>query len=292
MKRSVSSTRTTSSIEVEAVLVGDPEQGRIAILHKSVDSNAELGVVIVVGGLQYRVGSQRYFVELADKLATRGLPTIRYDHVGCGDAYGDAKHFSANTEELGEAITLILESCNNLSGVILWGLCDGATAAAEYAHLDPRVKGVVLVNGWIHSPWQESKNLWLEYYSKRIFDPNTWLAYIRNPSRIGETIRAFWSRIASLRNKDPLSDHGKNVVENLTKFTGNLMSIVSGSDVTGLTFIDYIKDNAPNVYARLDRVEIAGADHTFTQNSWRQACSDYTLKWIQEIQQNAKHSST
>ena len=49
---------------------------------------ARLGVVIVVGGPQYRVGSHRQFVLMARDLAREGYPVLRFDYRGMGDSDG------------------------------------------------------------------------------------------------------------------------------------------------------------------------------------------------------------
>ncbi len=48
------------------------------------------GVLIVVGGPQYRVGSHRQFMLLARYLAAHGVPVMRFDCRGKGDSEGDA----------------------------------------------------------------------------------------------------------------------------------------------------------------------------------------------------------
>jgi alpha/beta superfamily hydrolase len=51
------------------------------------------GVLIVVGGPQYRVGSHRQFALLARHLAEHGVPVMRFDYRGMGDSVGDIRTF-------------------------------------------------------------------------------------------------------------------------------------------------------------------------------------------------------
>ena len=44
------------------------------------------GVLILVGGPQYRVGSHRQFLLLARRLATDGIAAMRFDFRGMGDS--------------------------------------------------------------------------------------------------------------------------------------------------------------------------------------------------------------
>src|SRR5690349_24048098 len=58
------------------------------------------GVLLVVGGPQYRVGSHRQFALLCRRLAGRGVPALRFDYRGMGDADGAARTFeSVRSEE-------------------------------------------------------------------------------------------------------------------------------------------------------------------------------------------------
>ena len=66
----------------------------IGILHKGA-SDASTGVLMVVGGRQYRAGAHRQFVKLARYLACHGIPVLRFDVRGMGDSEGDVRHFLA-----------------------------------------------------------------------------------------------------------------------------------------------------------------------------------------------------
>ena len=58
------------------------------VLHRP-RSRGRSGVLIVVGGPQYRVGSHRQFVLLARFLAGRSIPVLRFDYRGMGDSEGE-----------------------------------------------------------------------------------------------------------------------------------------------------------------------------------------------------------
>ena len=52
------------------------------------DTSSDCGVLVVVGGPQYRAGSHRQFLLLSRRLATEGYPTLRFDYRGMGDSGG------------------------------------------------------------------------------------------------------------------------------------------------------------------------------------------------------------
>ena len=54
---------------------------------------ADIGVLLIVGGPQYRAGSHRQFTLLGRALAAAGVPCLRIDYRGMGDAHGDRRAF-------------------------------------------------------------------------------------------------------------------------------------------------------------------------------------------------------
>jgi uncharacterized protein len=91
------------------------------------------GVLIVVGGPQYRVGSHRQFTLLARYLAARGVPVLRFDCRGMGDSEGDLRTFEDFEDDLRCAIDIFFEKVHPLNDLVIWGLCDAASAALFHA---------------------------------------------------------------------------------------------------------------------------------------------------------------
>lgn len=63
------------------------------MLHHPNEHEVPLGLLMVVGGPQYRVGSHRQFVLLARDLAAAGIPVFPFDYRGMGDSTGQARDF-------------------------------------------------------------------------------------------------------------------------------------------------------------------------------------------------------
>src|SRR3982751_2095854 len=93
------------------------------------------GVLIVVGGAQYRVGSHRQFVLLANHLAEQGTPVMRFDYRGLGDSTGQlwdstdpVGELEELTHDLRAAVDTFFDVVEELQEVVIWGLCGGASA--------------------------------------------------------------------------------------------------------------------------------------------------------------------
>ena len=134
------------------------------------ENTSSRGVLVVVGGPQYRAGSHRQFTLLARDLAAYGVPVLRFDCRGMGDSEGEPRIFEDIEEDLQCAIDKFMEEIPGLDEVVIWGLCDAASAALFYAHRDPRVTGLVLLNPWVRSEQGEAKAYLKHYYLARFFE--------------------------------------------------------------------------------------------------------------------------
>ena len=99
------------------------------------DAPLATGVVIIVGGPQYRAGSHRQFVLLSRALASAGHSVLRFDYRGMGDSTGDLQNFETVNPDIDCAIDTLQAGVPGLLKVVLWGLCDGASAALLYSKL-------------------------------------------------------------------------------------------------------------------------------------------------------------
>jgi exosortase A-associated hydrolase 1 len=99
------------------------------------------GVLVVVGGPQYRAGSHRQFTLLCRGLADDGIAAMRFDYRGMGDAEGEPRTFEDIDGDIRAAIDHFCTQVPGMSEVLICGLCDAASATMFYAHSDPRVKG-------------------------------------------------------------------------------------------------------------------------------------------------------
>jgi dienelactone hydrolase len=116
-------------------------------------STAGLCVVMLNAGAIRRVGPNRMWVEAARRWAARGVPTLRLDLEGIGDADGDPNHFKDLAElYVPERISQVLSALDMLedrgmgSRYVLVGLCSGAHWAFHAALQDKRVLAALMLN--------------------------------------------------------------------------------------------------------------------------------------------------
>lgn len=271
-----------------------------AILHQT-DASAKLGVLLVVGGPQYRVGSHRQFVLLARHLAGQGVPVMRFDVRGMGDAEGTPRKFSELDDDIAAAVDCFLAASPQLQGVVIWGLCDAASAALFYAYQDERIKGLVLLNPWVFTEQGAAKTYLKHYYWQRLTSPDFWRKVLSLRFNYAESITSLLAllRRASRKSAGTASvNHEPTKVDEqlplparmrecLKRFSHPVLLILSGRDLTADEFRDAVKADAEwqrlLAEPRVTRHDFAEADHTFSSAAWRDQVAAWTSNWITKL---------
>ena len=252
---------------------------------------ASRGVLIVVGGPQYRVGSHRQFTLLARHLAATGIPSFRFDYRGMGDSTGDARSFEAAGTDIGRAIDVLLEKVPSLKDVVLWGLCDAASAALMYAHRDARVKGLVLLNPWVRTAQSLARAELKHYYGSRLFHASFWSKLLRGEVDLVASARSLAGSVASALSPRKAPESAASLPDRmrdgLLKFKGRSLLVLSGNDLTAHEFKDVVAGSA-DWQALLSqkgvgRYDLAEANHTFSAQQWRDEVARWTSAWVKHL---------
>lgn len=234
------------------------------------------GVVFLTGGMQTRAGSHRAFLKLARRFADEGFACLRFDLPGLGDSEGEPRAFDANGDAIDAALGCLLREVPGVQEIALWGLCDGASAAA--LHADARIKGLILVNPWLRDEQMQARAMVSSYYSQRwrsiefwrkLFSGrvNVWrsaLDYLRKRLQASETKRAA---------PDP-------VIAALLRFAGNKTVVIAGRDATGQTFLQAMQSHEV-----LKASLVEDADHTFSAPAAHAQLEKLSLAALQIIDQ-------
>ena len=307
----------------EHALLIEGSQGPMVGILTQGSGRCHAAMLIVAGQPQTRSGAHRMFTELARALASQGVSTLRFDIGGWGDSPGDPRPFEASDQDIAAAARTLQAltqegaqssgsaSSGQASGgsgkgtggavpLWLWGLCDGASAAAlalpALAQSGVQAQGLCLVNPWVRSEASLSAAVVRTYYRQRLFE------------------RAFWARLLSgkisLRNLllEPLRHVGTRLrrgarpqaakqpadgpaggtatsgpdlpgllLAQLNGFHGELLTVLSGKDLTaGETEALLRQDKRwrKRVERRDCVLRIANADHTFSDpEHWAQVCA-------------------
>ena len=246
------------------------------------------GVVIVVGGTQYRVGSHRQFVRLARHLATAGYPVLRFDLPGMGDSPGEPVPFEDTAPHIAAAIGA-MQLAAHVDRTVLWGLCDGASASLLYvqATRDPRVAGLALFNPWVRSDAGLARARVKHYYRQRLLEPAFWRKLVgggvgwRALRSLGSNLRGMRQTPAQKLTFQELMAQGWRALE------GKIMLILSERDLTAQEFVEHAHTHPAwqqtLQHPGVRRHSLAGADHTGSSPADQQALNTLTQAWLADL---------
>ena len=252
---------------------------------------ASRGVLVVVGGPQYRAGSHRQFTLLARSLAAQGIAVLRFDYRGMGDSAGAARDFEQVGDDLRAAVDFMTRAVPGVTEVVVWGLCDAASAALFYAAGDPRICGLVLLNPWARTSEGVAKATLKHYYRGRLFDPALWRKIASGKFDVRGAAESLLRLVRAAGGaKRPAADAGAalalpdRMLASMRAFKGRVLLILCPIDLTAEEFIEMVKGSAHWQQqlsdGRVTEQRLAGADHTFSRQVWRDQVADWTADWI------------
>ena len=249
-------------------------------------------VLIIVGGPQYRVGSHRQFVSLARTLAAAGFPTMRFDATGMGDSEGDKRGFEDLQPDIAAALDALSRACPGSQRMVVWGLCDAASAAMMFATNDPRVAGIVAANPWARSDASLAAAQVKYYYAARVLQRDFWSKLLHGELQWGASLRSLATNLKGARShRRDGATHDRSfhatMARGLAAFRGRVLLILSGNDLTAKEFVEHA--NSSHAWSgllsdpKVSRLELPQADHTFSRQSWREEIEKQTVAWLNSL---------
>jgi uncharacterized protein len=279
------------SFTEQAIIFSCAEEELLGILALPEQSEAT-GVLVMVGGPQYRAGSHRQFLLLSRALAGAGYPTFRFDYRGMGDSTGEQRNFEDVNEDIRAAIDALRANCPQVERVVLWGLCDAASASLLYwdATLDSQICGLVLLNPWVRSETTLAHTRIKYYYRQRFLQADFWRKLLTGKLGLGRAIGGFIGTLKAVRQKgmltasDQILPFQKKMARGLQGFPGQVLLLLSGNDYTAKEFLETIQADmawaATLEQSKVMRIDILDADHTFSSGGWRGQVEEITKRWL------------
>jgi len=253
------------------------------------ESSAGVGLLIIVGGPQYRIGSHRQFVLLARILAAAGFPCFRFDSRGKGDSTGSAQDFADSVPDIEAAIDTFFANSPGLQRVVLWGLCDAASAGLLYWHAtkDYRVAGMILLNPWVRSEQTLGRTRVRHYYGQRLLSIAFWRKLLAGRVKVFRSMGELSAQLVSLvkprdESVQASAPFQQQMHQALRDFSGSILLILSGRDYTAQEFIIWLEGlpEGRKLLARANRrcEHLKDADHTFARAIWRRQVEMLTIQ--------------
>lgn len=247
------------------------------------------GVVIVVGGAQYRAGSHRQFVQLARFLAHGGFPVLRFDLPGMGDSPGEQPSFEDTAPHIAAAINGFQQQHPGVERVVLWGLCDGASASLLYvdAIQDPRIAGLALLNPWVRSEVSLARARVKHYYWQRLREPEFWRKLLRGGVGWG-ALQKLGHNVRSARGQgSAMAGFQDRMARGWLAFGRPILLLLSERDLTAQEFVEHAACSPPwqswETASKVAKFGIEHADHTCSTPPSRQVAERSTLDWLSKV---------
>jgi uncharacterized protein len=274
----------------------------LGILHPAqTPAAAQYGIVIVVGGPQYRAGSHRQFTLMARSFAQAGYPVLRFDYRGMGDSGGAARAFDQVDEDIAAAIDLLCREAG-VQQVVLWGLCDAASACMIYcSRNDTRVRGLIVANPWVRTASGEAQAYLKHYYLRRFLQKSFWRKVLGGGFDVRQSLRGLLAVVKQSSRADSADANNKNtqgasgvaptdfigrMLKGWQTFAGPVMVLISERDLTAREFVEHCAKSPAwrrqLAGPRTARHDCAGADHTFSAAGDLSAASRRCLEWLRD----------
>ncbi|MDX2367651.1 MAG: hydrolase 1, exosortase A system-associated [Colwellia sp.] len=271
----------------QAVIVKLNGEQLMSIVHQGHKDN-DTAVLVVVGGPQYRVGSHRQFIQLSRSLAKNGITSMRFDYRGMGDSEGEKQSFAGICEDIKAAIDALIHSQGQIKNIVIWGLCDAASSALIYAHKDPRVCGIVLLNPWLRNEQAMGKTMVKYYYLQRLLSKGFWKKLLTGQVNVTASVndaKGFVKDSVVHCDVDE-SSYQARMLTGLQAFQGRVCLILSGEDITAREFDQQTNNNKTWQKLRMKSNEthrLPNADHTFSSAVFKSKVEKITFSFIQSI---------
>jgi len=251
-----------------------------------------VGVIVVVGGPQYRAGSHRQFVLLARTLAAGGYAVLRFDYRGMGDSTGAVRPFTDASADIAAAITALRSRVPSVTQVVLWGLCDGASAALLYCHdtQDPRVSGLCLLNPWVRSEASLARTHVKHYYWSRLKQREFWAKFFSGKVA-GSALGGLWRNVRLMKTSAAPPGADTPFQQRMALAWGRdgdrgILLLLSSADYTAKEFVEYASTDTAwkglLERSHVVRRDIPNADHTLSDTASRTEVEALTLRWLDQ----------
>lgn len=250
-------------------------------------------VIILNAGLIHRVGPHRLHVRLARRLAEAGVASLRLDLSGRGDsdARGDDLSFvQSGIVEVRAAMDHV-EQLTGARRFVLLGICSGADTSGQVACVDPRVTGVVTIEGATYP----TRKAMRRYYLRRLGRLDSWVNTFTGRNAVGR--RLFGRRGAkaeqsgdeavALAPARAVGDEPRRAVgaalQMLVDRGVHIMTVFTGSTPV-YNYVGQIVDAFPEVRFgdRLREMHYPRANHTFTRMSEQARLIGDVVSWMRE----------
>ena len=197
--------------------------------------------------------------------------------------------FEESAPHITAAIDALRSHSPKVDRVVLWGLCDGASANLLYMQTthDSRVAGLVLLNPWVRSEAGLARARVKHYYRQRLLEPAFWRKLAGGG--VGwQALRNLGNNLRTMRQAPPQAlTFQELMAQGWRALEGKIMLILSERDLTAQEFVEHANTHPAWQQALqhpgVCRHSLVGADHTGSRPADQQALNTLTQAWLADL---------
>lgn len=256
--------------------------GVLAMPGSTEATSARSVVLFLNAGVIHRVGPHRLHVNLARRLATSGVTSLRLDLSGIGDSRPIPGALSFRQSAVADARTAMdwLAAETGLTRFVLFGLCSGADNALATAMVDERVVGLVVVDPPAYvTPQARVRKLVTRL--RGLGGPRAIAAWAAGGvmRRLG---MATPSEFVGGREVPPPGEFRAQLVTLVDRGVA-ILAVFSGDLGERYNHADQLFELFPELRGRIDRVHFPAANHVFTGLEAQAALTSTVTDWIARV---------
>ncbi|MGQ0508251.1 MAG: hypothetical protein ACT4TC_23375 [Myxococcaceae bacterium] len=233
-------------------------------------------------GMNHRVGPNRLNVETARALAADGYRVFRFDLSGRGDSEVRRDAQSDNERsvlDMKDALDF-LQKTRMVDRFALAGLCSGVDAVHPTSVRDPRVVGVIWLDGYGY----RTTGYWVRWYSVRLLDRHQWRRKLKDflRQRILRRTREVQERMSVFSREYPTPEQLRKDLDTLVGRNVRQLYIYTGGARTEYFYRDQFFDmlHAPHLRGEVEVELWPRADHLFSTLAQRKELIDKLRIWM------------
>lgn len=266
-------------------------------------------IVLVNGGAQTKTGSHRMQQQLARHWQQAGFASLRFDFPGFGDAEGAPGDFIEHARYLAELPAQLERFFGKRRRVVLFGLCDGATAALLASPaLQP--DALLLLNPWCRLQQNHARTMLKFYYLQRLISKEFWQKLLTGRLNLKTSIaalRRFWQASSPGNNSgnnsaNQTAELAKSAAASTTlpalspdqavqqaikhwqQLTVPLHLTLSGADLTAAECAELLnRTDLQHLRQQATCLEIAGANHTLSGEGHLAALMQESVDFLRRL---------
>jgi exosortase A-associated hydrolase 1 len=226
------------------------------------EASGNMGILIVTGGRQTRIGPHRMMARLAAELADAGYSVFRFDRRGVGDSSGEDEGFRGSGPDIMAAIATFREACPSVRAIWGMGLCDGASALALH-HPSLTLEGLILLNPWVVEAEAGAPPAAAirAHYRERLLSLEGWRKLLTQGFSPGALLRGM-KKAFQKEDQSLASD----VMTSLAAFQGAVTLLLAERDATARAFLDQFRGAAGALLHESPNIKMESLDsasHSF-----------------------------